>query len=70
MHKFFVYLIVSENRLVILKLKNNNPDYFFLMDVNGDDVHHFEYLCKTFCLGFILGAKFEKKPINDLCEFK
>ena len=70
MHKFFIYLIKSENRLVILKQKVENPDYFHLMNVDGDNTHHLEYLCKTFCLGFILGGEYARKVVNNLHEFK
>lgn len=37
MYHFFVYLIISENRLVIVREKIDNPDYFYLMDNHGDD---------------------------------
>ena len=69
-HQFFVYLIVSENRLVILKHEVKNQNYVRLMDNNGTDPNILESLCKTFCLGFILGSGIGKKPINNLWEFE
>jgi hypothetical protein len=70
MYQFFVYLIKSQNRLVILRQKVENFDYQHLMDNNGGDVFQLEHLCKTFCLGYILGAQNGKKPINSLYEFQ
>lgn len=70
MYKFFVYLIKSENRLVILRDKNDNPDYLCLMDSKGDNESVSHNLCKMFCAGYIIGATNGKKPINSLYEFQ
>jgi hypothetical protein len=70
MYQFFVYLIKSENRLTILRQKVDNPDYLRLMDNNGGNEHQLQYLCKNFCLGYILGAENGKRPINNLYEFQ
>ena len=70
MYQFFVYLIKSENRLVILKEKINNPDYLYLMDNYGDDEEICEYFSKIFCIGYMQGTKNGTKPVNDINEFK
>jgi len=70
MYQFFVYLIKSENRLIILKQSVENSNYIHLMDNNGSDAQILEYLCKTFCLGYINGATSGKKPINNMYEFQ
>ena len=70
MYHFFVYLIKSKNRLVIVREKIDNQDYFYLMDNHGDDEHLCEYFCKIFCIGYIQGAKNSTEPVNDINEFQ
>ena len=70
MYQFFVYLIKSENRLVILRERVNDPDYYHLLDNNGGNEVMLHNLCKVFCLGYIIGAEYGKKPANSLYEFQ
>ncbi len=70
--EFYVYLILSENRLVILRQKVENSDYYLILNNSGDSsqINLLESFCKTFCLGFILGSESTKRPINNIYEFQ
>lgn len=69
----FVYLDKKANRLIIVQEPVDNKDFIKLMDNNG--IYSFNnrevllQCCKMFCIGFIIGTD-NKKPINDLNEFK
>jgi hypothetical protein len=62
--KYNVYLINSEQRLLITSNNISNNDYIKLMDSDG-----FAGLnnCKLFCIGYIVG---NKDVVNSIEEFK
>jgi hypothetical protein len=66
----FVYLIKSQNRLVILNSKSDNSDYIELMSNYGNTPEVLDALCKTFCGAFIMGCRSSTTPINDMGEFR
>lgn len=68
----YVYLILSENRLVILRQKNDDPNYYHLLNNNGhvSQQNMLEAICKTFCIGYILGSERSKKCVNNIYEFQ
>jgi hypothetical protein len=70
MNQCFVYYIKSQNRLIILKDRINNSDYYLLMDNNGGSESELYNLCKTFCIGYILGSQNGLAPINNVIEFQ
>lgn len=70
MHEYFVYLIVPENRIIIVQEKLNNSDYLELMSVTGYNKQQLLRTCNTFCLGYIMGGLYGEKPVNLPEEFK
>ena len=70
MHKRFVYLNVSQKRLMITSNEMNDKECIQLMNNNGGDIYMLEGLCKTFCLGYILGSKGGIEIANSLHEFR
>ncbi len=73
--KNFVYLDTKANRLMIVQEPIDSEYFVELMSNNGTatlgNQQTLLSLCKIFCIGFIMGAYNEnKKPINDLNEFK
>ena len=70
MYKRYVYLIISQNRLVILNEEKNDKDYHLFLENNGSSRDELMMACKVFCAGFILGANSDCKPINELKEFE
>jgi hypothetical protein len=70
MYKFYVYYIISEKRLVILNEEKKDKDYHLFLKNNGDSRDELITNCNVFCIGFILGANRDVKPINKLEEFK
>lgn len=66
---YHVYLIKSQNRLVITEQEMDSNDYHFLMKASGSGFIS-RADCKTFCIGYIYGAANGKKPINSIEEFK
>jgi hypothetical protein len=69
MIKFYVYLILSQNRLVIMETENTSSDYFRLMDNNGYDRVLQLSQCKLFCIGYTNGSKLKNPVINSVLEF-
>ncbi len=69
MCKFFVYLDLKHNRLVIVNEAIKNSDFLLLMDNNGMDSDTLHSFCKVFCIGYIMGSK-NKTPINNINEFQ
>ena len=69
MHYFYVYLILSQNRLVITKQKIDRADYHPLLDNNGGNEQVLYTICKMFCLGYISGSISGRKIVNDPSEF-
>jgi hypothetical protein len=74
MNQKFVYLILSQKRLVILSSKMNDRDYRELMNTGNDGGIGMESLlmttCKMFCIGYIMGSQSSIKPVNLLEEFQ
>lgn len=70
MNRYFVYLIKSQNRLVITKQQTVDNDYHMLMNNDGGNDYQLLSFCKLFCLGYIYGAESGKKPINSPYEFQ
>lgn len=68
MEIWFVYLIISQKRLVIIKHQiDSDNDYHLLLEavgINSKDA------CKAYCLGFISGQLARIKVINSVEEFK
>jgi len=48
----------------------NDKECIQLMNNNGGDIYMLEGLCKTFCLGYILGSKGGIEIANSLHEFR
>jgi hypothetical protein len=69
MYKYYVYLIKSQNRLVILSEEIEDKDYELLLNTgNSDYENHLIRTCNTFCNGYVLGAG--NKILNRIEEFK
>lgn len=68
MYEYHVYLIKSQNRLVILSKEVKDDDYLALISQLANDKDIALLVCKTYCLGFIHGTSFNK-PINLQEEF-
>jgi len=67
---YYVYLILSENRLVIMENKFVNDDYHLLMDNNGENKISLYNTCKIFCLGYLYGSRSNGRIIiNDPHEY-
>lgn len=69
MYQYFVYLILSENRLIILDHSIDDKKYTLLMSNNGGDNEMSITVCKTFCLGYLYGGIYGKKVNNSYFEF-
>ena len=70
MYKYFVYLIISENRLIIVDGQIKNSDYCQLMDTCGGNLELAINSCKMFCLGYIYGGQYGKQVKNSPYEFQ
>jgi len=70
MYQYFLYLKVSENRLVITENPINDKDYYQLMNNNGGDQQMLMNTIKMFCLGYIYGGQYGKQVINSPHEFQ
>ena len=70
MYQYFLYLRVSENRLVITEKPMNDRDYHHLMDNNGYDHQVLMNSIKMFCLGYICGGQHGKQVVNSPYEFQ
>lgn len=66
---YYVYLIKSQKRLVILKNKVDNNDYHEFMKTSNSKESISEIMCKMFCVGFILGGSWNIELVNDINEF-
>ena len=64
----YVYLILSQNRLIITSVQIDDSDYFQLLNNSGNAVRAMDF-CKTFCIGYILGSTSGRKIVNTLYEF-
>lgn len=66
----YVYLDTKNNKLIISYTKIDNSDFHLFMFNDGNYELSLS-LCKTFCIGYIIGKQNElEKPINDINEFK
>lgn len=72
MYNYFVYLIKSESRLVILDKEKVSNDYYLLIKVDGTDPGSFT-ACNLFCIGFINGTRYNhlanSQVVNTVDEF-
>lgn len=66
----YVYLIKSENRLVILEGQERDSDYHLFMSNNGNNYESLKNTCKMFCLGYIYGCVTGNVPVNNVKEFE
>lgn len=66
----FVYLIISEKRLVITQNQINSKNYQLLMNTDG---FNGVQLCKMFCIGYLMGNTIGRETsytiLNDVKEF-
>lgn len=66
----FVYLILSEKRLVITQNPINSKNYYKLMDT---DAFNGVAMCKMFCIGYLMGNSIGRESsytiLNDVREF-
>ena len=69
MYKFYVYLILDEKRLVILKNPVDDKNYHLLMDNNGANENLLLNTCKMFCLGYYFGSLYDEEVVNNPQEF-
>jgi hypothetical protein len=69
MNKQFVYLILSEDRLIITENKINDIDYWLLFRIESNDYVQNINMCKTFCMGMIYGNQTNRKIVNNENEF-
>jgi hypothetical protein len=67
---YYVYLIKSQNRLIISGNKMSDVDYHYLFSSIGQDDRNSVSLifCKIYCMGFITGSGV--KVINSPTEFE
>jgi hypothetical protein len=65
MEIWFVYLIISQKRLIVVNHSMSGDDYHLFLKSEGTNS---EYSCKTFCIGYIYGSGI--KVINYVEEFK
>lgn len=70
MYQYFVYLIISEKRLVILEQPISDNNYHKLMDNNGYNQQMLYNTCKIFCLGYLYGGQYGQQVINSPYEFQ
>lgn len=70
MNQKFVYLILSQRRLVILSSKMHDKDYHELMNTADGPESFLITTCKMFCIGFIMGSQSGTNPVNLLEEFQ
>ena len=71
MNQKFVYLILSQKRLVIVSSKITDKDYHELMNTGADGPESLLITtCKMFCIGYIMGTQSGIKPVNLLEEFQ
>ena len=70
MYKYFVYLIISEKRLVIVENPINDKNYYKLMDNNGANRQMLYNNCKIFCLAFLYGGQYGQQVRNSPYEFQ
>lgn len=70
MYKNYVYVILSENRLIITQKEIIDKDYFLTFSVDSINPIFGINSCKCFCLGFIYGSNSGRKIKNLEDEFK
>ena len=70
MYQYFVYIIISEKRLIILDHARNDNNYSILMDNNGNDQQMLYNTCKIFCLGYLYGGRYGQQVTNSPYEFQ
>ena len=67
---YYVYLILTENRLVITENEMNGKNYHLLMNNNGVNKQLLFDTCKIFCLGYLYGStNGGRSIINNPHEF-
>lgn len=64
----YIYLIISQKRLVIADHEIIDEDYKELLNTNGPDLSIINNSCKIFCFGYILGSR-NGGVVNTLKEF-
>lgn len=70
MFNYFLYLVVSQKRLVITENKIDNKDYHLLMSNSGRDKELLLSYIKIYSLGFLDGGVYGEKVINSKYEFE
>jgi hypothetical protein len=65
--KHYVYLIISQNRLVITADSINKEDYIFMLSSEGVASKE---ICKAFCAGCLMGSINGIKFVNTIEEFQ
>ncbi len=65
----YVYLVNSQNRLVISESPITNSNYVLLLDNNGPDRFQLMLVAKFYCIGIITGGNMKRTIVNDFKEF-
>ncbi|MFW5847479.1 MAG: hypothetical protein ACOCVF_00980 [bacterium] len=68
--EIFVYLVKTENRLVITKSPINDDDYIKIFTVTGNNSNQLEIFAKLLCNGYIYGSELGIKVRNKQQEFE
>ena len=68
MIKYYVYLNLKENRLIMTQSEIPVGN-FQLMMTEGYNHQILSTSCKTFCLGYLYGSQSKRKLVNDPNEF-
>lgn len=70
MTKLFVYLIISQSRLIITKKEYDDSDYLRLTTLESFNESLLMNAAKSFCSGYIVGRNINVDVVNDIDEFK
>jgi hypothetical protein len=70
MTKLYVYIIISQNRLVITKKEYDDSDHLRLTTLESYNEAMLMNTAKTLCSGYILGRNINIDVVNDIDEFK
>ena len=72
MFYFYVYLILSQDRLFISNHAIDDKDFYNLIINSGDNEELGKLICNHFCVGYILGSSngIRRPVINSLEEFQ
>jgi hypothetical protein len=55
MNKHYVYLVMSQDRLVVTSHKIVNTDYRSLFCAEARSADDARHVCNAFCIGYIIG---------------